>query len=374
MDKFKAQDLLKRYSEGNCTEEEQLLIESWYNHQTKDSKELGYEPNWDFARQRIYRNLPLYTKRRRKVSQMFYAAATIVAFVVSIGTYLYLHRTEKSIVFANDLAPGNNKAILTLANGLKINLNAASKGQLARQSNIKITKAGGGQIIYTVLKTIDGQPVDSGAYNTIETPRGGQYEVNLPDGTEVWLDAASSLRYPVIFGLKQRKVELKGEAYFEVAHNKKKPFIVATEQQNVLVLGTHFNINAYPDESTVNTTLLEGKVKITGNGLNAELIPGQQSILTPQTHQIKVQNADLETTMAWKNGDFVFKSEGLESIMRKISRWYDVDVEYASNAPHNLTLGGWVSRSRNISAILKIMETTDRVHFKIEGRRVIVMQ
>jgi len=372
MDKQKAQALLNKYAAGNCTAEERLLVESWYNQLSQETEPLAGEPDWELANKQIYDRLAFARARSYRRSWLSYSAAAILLFLISVSTYLYISKKNTSVQYTNDVAPGRNSAMLTLANGEKIDLDNLKSGEQVRQSHIKVTKVSGGRLVYTVLD--DEANSNTNAFNTIETPKGGQYEVNLPDGTKVWLNAASSLKYPVTFGPKQRSVELHGEAYFEVAHNPQKPFIVATTQQQVEVLGTHFNVNAYNDEATVNTTLLEGKVKIAGKGISAILRPGQQSVLTTQTHQLKVQAADLERDMAWKNGDFVFKNQDLESIMRQVARWYNVEVVYEQNAHRDVTFGGWVSRAKNISAVLKIMELTGNVHFKVSGRRITVMQ
>ncbi|SEM61955.1 FecR protein [Mucilaginibacter gossypiicola] len=372
MDKEKAQALLNKYIAGNCTPEERLLVESWYNQLSEEAEPFTDKPEWDYAGKQIYRRLGFTRKLRFGRSWLYYSAAAILLLALSFGAYFYIEKRTSAVQYANDIAPGKSRATLTLANGEKINLDNLKSGELIRESHTRITKTSGGQLVYTALA--DEGDSNINAFNTIETPKGGQYQINLPDGTRVWLNAASSLKYPVVFSSTQRKVQLKGEAYFEVTHNQRKPFIVATDLQQVEVLGTHFNINAYNDEAAINTTLLEGRVKVSAKDLNAVLNPGQQSILTTKTHQLKVQAADLESNMAWKNGDFVFKNQDLESIMREVARWYNVEVVYAPNAPRDMVFGGWVSRAKNISAVLKIMELTGKVHFKVSGRRITVME
>jgi len=274
--------------------------------------------------------------------------------------------------YVNDVNPGSTKAVLTLADGRKIILDSVQKGALAEQAGISVSKTADGKLVYTLTDKPVDQQNDDLTYNTLETPNGGEYQLNLPDGTKIWLNAGSTLKYPTSFEhAKERKVTLNGEAYFEVAHNKDLPFRVVTDKQLVEVLGTHFNINAYEIEPNTETTLLEGSVKVAQNGNGKELLlkPGQQSLVGKD---FTVAAVDTESVVDWKNGDFNFKDEDLKASMRKIARWYDVEVIYDESAPEDLQLGGWVSRSKNISAVLKVIESTGKVHFKVQGRRVTV--
>ncbi|HEY9195949.1 MAG TPA: FecR domain-containing protein, partial [Mucilaginibacter sp.] len=270
------------------------------------------------------------------------------------------------------IAPGSNKAILTLANGKKISLTDARKGQIINQQGILISKTASGQLVYTIVddgKTGANSPAEM-QYNTMETPRGGQFQLLLPDGTRVWLNAASSLKYPVNFtASSERKVELSGEAYFEVTHNKERPFRVVTSRQVVEVLGTHFNVNAYADEPNTKTTLLEGAVKVTGGANTALLKPGQEANLTDN---FKVADVDTDEAIAWKNGYFRFDDERLETIMRKISRWYNVDVVYQDNDVKDDLFAAVTTRFADISTLLKIMEQTGDEHFSVEGAKIII--
>ncbi len=288
-------------------------------------------------------------------------------------------RTEKNI----EIKPGGDKAILTLANGSQIILDNAQNGVVATQSGISIRKDANGKVVFDASSVVARNLVPG--FNTITTPRGGQYQVVLPDGSRVWLNAASSLKFPTFFSGIERNVELTGEAYFEVAKNKSKPFKVFSQNQTVEVLGTHFNINAYPDEDVINTTLLEGSVRISKRSADGKkesgermLKPGQQAKLGTD---IQISNADVQAAVAWKNGYFVFAHEPIQSIMRQLSRWYDVDVVYQGKATtENFT--GTISRFENISEVLDMLQLTGAVHFKIESqtgnmqkpqRRIIVM-
>jgi transmembrane sensor len=300
--------------------------------------------------------------------------AASVLFVITTGLYFYTKKPQlvsQNGQIKNTITPGSNKAMLILADGSKIVLDSAHNGEIAKQTGIKITKTKLGQLVYTIANTANKN--DPVTYNTIETPRGGQYQVNLADGTKIWLNSASSIHFPTAFNSKERKVELTGEAYFEVAKNKALPFRVVSQNQLVEVLGTHFDINSYTDEAKTKTTLLEGSVKVSGleTQSTAILKPGQQSILK-SAGSIEVKDVDIEDAVAWKNGYFMFPNENIETIMRKISRWYDVDIEYSGNVSQK-AIWGSVSKFKNVTEVLKMLELTGVVHFKIDGRRIIVM-
>lgn len=327
---------------------------------------------------------PAVITRKPILVRFRWLAAAVVLLTLSVGLYFYRQVVpEPAKVFPEhvraDIAPGGNKAILILADGSEISLTDAENGALARQAGITIRKTAEGQVIYDAgaasgseNEVSNGQP----KYNTIATPRGGQYQVNLPDGTKVWLNAASALTFPQSFRkLKERHVVLNGEAYFEVAKNKHQPFKVMTtvrpdqegREQVIEVLGTHFNVNAYQDEESIVTTLLEGSIRL-NNKLT--LKPNQQSIFAYD--HFHVIPADTEEAVAWKNGYFMFANEDLRSIMRKISRWYNVEIVYQGKTTDN-TFIGTVSRFKEVSEVLNILELTKTVHFKIEGRKITVM-
>ncbi|HMF72741.1 MAG TPA: FecR domain-containing protein, partial [Flavitalea sp.] len=267
----------------------------------------------------------------------------------------------------NSIATGSNKASLTLSDGTTIVLDDAANGLLTTQAGIKISKTTDGQLKYDASRP---QPSHANGFNTIHTPRGGQYQVVLPDGSSVWLNAASSLKFPTVFSGNERKVELTGEAYFEVAKNKVKPFIVASGNQTLEVLGTHFNVNAYQDDGKIRTTLLEGSIKVSHTQTNAFslLVPGQQAELRKE---IKVTKVDVKQSIAWKNGYFVFASENIQTLMQKIARWYDVDVEYEGRVTTEGFVGS-ISRFEDVSEVLHMLQLTGMVHFKIVGRKIIV--
>jgi transmembrane sensor len=259
-----------------------------------------------------------------------------------------------------------------LADGKRIILTGAKNGTIAKDHNAIINKTADGQLVY---QSDDKETASSKrpAENLLQTPRGGEYHLILADGTNVWLNAASSIRYPTAFTGNDRRVEVTGEAYFEVAHNAAKPFRVTSKGQTVEVLGTHFNINAYDDEPGIKTTLLEGSVKVSNKDQKAILKPGQQAIVQSINNSIIIKNANTEEVVAWKNGYFLFDGEKIESIMRKVSRWYDVDVQYEQTMP-DVAFGGSISRFENVSQLLEVLQRTGSVHFKIEGRRLTVMK
>jgi len=301
------------------------------------------------------------------------AAAAII--LLTAGLFLYRPKphnyqlASRKERFKNDIAPGSNKAVLTLANGQTIILNQAKNGLITKQGQTTINKINNGLLSYKASDA-GNAPVQ---YNTVSTPRGGEYQVILPDGTAVWLNAASSLKFPTAFTGTERDVELTGEAYFEVAKNKAVPFKVMTNKVQVEVLGTHFNVNAYDDEDALKTTLLEGSVKLISNSGQVMLIPGQQGSFNKQAGSFRVAKADVDEAVAWKNGNFMFASEDIQSILRKVSRWYNVDIVYQENAPKK-AIWGTVSKFDNVSEVLKVLELTGVAHFTIEGRRITVMK
>jgi ferric-dicitrate binding protein FerR (iron transport regulator) len=273
-----------------------------------------------------------------------------------------------------DAVPGGNHATLTLSNGTVIALDQAATGDLAHQSGSKIVKSKNDQLVYYPADATNSTSIE---YNTISTPRAGQYHIVLPDGTHVWLNAASSLRFPTVFSGKTREVELSGEGYFEVTHDKTKPFYVTRGDMQVQVLGTHFNINAYEDENIIKTTLLEGSVKVSSmvNGQWSIIKPGQQAIVSQSSQasqNIPVQTVDVQQVIAWKDGFFEFNNMSLPAIMRQISRWYDVDVSLDASYPDK-RFGGRISRKLNLASIISVLETYG-VHFKMENKKLIVVQ
>ncbi|SEM82718.1 FecR protein [Mucilaginibacter gossypiicola] len=300
-------------------------------------------------------------------------AAAILLFMLC-GVYLLKSNKPKPAVLTAinkpktfDKKPGSNKAILTLGNGSQIVLDSARNGMLVQQGNTKIIKSANGHIAYNKTLAATAAPI----YNTMTTPRGGKYDLQLSDGTRVWLNASSSITYPIAFSGTERRVTVTGEAYFEVAKNKNMPFkINVNDKEEVQVLGTHFNIMAYSDESQIKTTLLEGSVKIVRNKIMGMLKPGQQAQLSSDGKLSVTDDADINAVMAWKNGQTLFVNEDIKTIMRQVSRWYDIDVEYQGDIPARLFTGG-ISRESNLSVLLKVLEI-NKIHFRAAGKKLIV--
>jgi transmembrane sensor len=365
------ESLAKKWQTGEITEQEKTEFDTWYNSFDDTNFQYSSVESLTDLKNRLYssilqkENIPVHSVKSLFPWKRMVAAASVL-LMLSVSGWFALHKRTTP-----DIAAGGNRAILTLANGKQIILTTAQNGKLADENNASVKKTASGQIVYVVSASQTAAKNADIEFNTIVTPRGGQYWVILADGTRVLLNAASYLRYPTAFTGTDRKVELKGEAYFEVAKDKAHPFIVSTDKQDVEVLGTHFNINSYTDEPATKTTLLEGSVKVTDlqTKQTGMLIPGQQAVL--KDHHVVISAANTEEAMAWKNGYFIFESEGITSIMRKVSRWYDVDVVFDGPVPTD-KFGGSVNRFANVSQLLDKLELTNKVHFKIEGRRIMV--
>jgi len=380
MQKQNAKELLEKYTAGLCSDEEKAMVENWYltlpdngSYPDADQIERSKKEVWDLLQ--VERDNLQPTQEHKFHYSRWIGVAAALLVVLGISFYFYSFNSplafhEKKLA-VHDIAPGGNRATLILANGKKILLDSASNGLIAQESGIVISKTADGQLLYTVSSAESINPL---AFNTIVTPKGGQYQVALPDGTKVWLNASSDLKFPAAFGTRGRRVELSGEAYFEVAKNALRPFKVITDKQEVEVLGTHFNINSYADEGNTKTTLLQGSVKVSSPAfqLTKILRPGQQSVVSSQT--IEVKTVDIDEVMGWKNGLFIFNNENLESIMRKVSRWYNVTVEYQDESVKSDAFGGSVSRFGNVSEILRMLEITGNVRFKITPEKIIAMK
>lgn len=362
-----AKELLIRYKNNECTEPEKAIVDQWLFTYGDSDIDLSEEAI-DAIGLEIWVNIKPQQTQIRKIRiwrQFAVAAAVIVA--ITVGSMLLVHKKTLPML-AHDVAPGGKKAILTLANGNKIVLTNATNGILTNQQNVSINKTANGNVIY--ISAVAPKAATVVMYNTLTTPRGGQYELTLADGTKVTLDAASSITYPVAFVGNERKVTITGQVYFEVVHNAAKPFRVQVGDQTIEDIGTHFNINAYSDEPVVTTTLLEGAVKLSKGNAYTLLKPGQQGSIVPKDDQYKVAAADLTSAMAWKNGMFNFDHTDLQPLMRQISRWYDVDVVYNGPATGFEFVGG-IKRNTNLSNVLKILQQSG-ISFTIEGKKLIV--
>lgn len=367
--------LIDRISRGIASDDELRQYNAWCNSLQQPGLPIA---DFEMLRTKMLANINDKIDHVHIIRLRYYKIASVAAALVVIAFGLWFYSSsifsnqKAEIVYQNDIAPGKNRAILTFANGKAIKLSDAQQG-------VNVGKD---------LKYYDGTEITAGRTRpqllTATTPRGGTYEITLSDGTRVWMNADSKLSFPSSFSGRERKVSLKGEAYFEVAKRyqskvkgnqaikERIPFVVVTDQQQVTVLGTHFNVNSYEDEGATKTTLLEGSVRVAVSDTKKAsfiLKPGEQAI---NDGSIRVDKVDVEEVVAWRNGSTVFQDKTLESIMRELSRWYDITVVYAADAPRNEFFSGAVSRARNLSSVLERMQTTGSVKFKIEGRTVIV--
>jgi ferric-dicitrate binding protein FerR (iron transport regulator) len=417
------QYLFNRYVQKACTREELQELFAYISQpenrpvleQLMDTEYEVLQPlaaanetDWEYIFQQVTQTgennvIPLDNRNRFRWTRV--AAAAVVVLALGLGGYWFLSRFAKDKVVkkeqpvqqpGQDVQPGGNKAILKLSDGNTIVLDNAQNGLLAQQGNANIIKQNDGKLIYNREDGASGKPftIDNSplTYNMLATPRGGQYQLILPDGSKVWLNAASSIRYPTAFAGDERRVEITGEVYFEVEQlrntsGQKVPFIVKINTPSgvsgqVEVLGTHFNVNAYSDEPATATTLLEGKVKVSqlaiGNSQPAKdnefavvLKPGEQAVMASHSPLTIHHSPDLDLAVAWKNGLTAFKSADIKSIMRQVARWYNVEVVYEGTIPQRTFTGG-VSRDAKLSELLHLLEVS-KVHFRIEGNKVILM-
>ena len=374
--------ILRKYNQESASDEEKAFLSAYYNlfEAEPDVVELLEAAERETLKTQIKatidrrielnqnkRPAKIYTMARRMVA----AAILLIAVGAAFAVYLYggqlLH--DDNYVGRN-IPPGGNKAILTLANGSKIVLTNAKNGILVLQGGVRVIKTPNGQVIYDAS---DAGNITDTVYNTITTPRGGQYMVMLPDSSKVYLDAASSLRFPTVFTGKTRTVFLTGEGYFEVAHNKNKPFHVVAGGQTVEVLGTHFNINAYDDEQYISTTLLEGSVKVSLGKSIAILAPGDQAHTLSGNGLSGIEvykGINTDAAVAWKNGYFNFENADIQTIMKQYARWYDVKIVFDGKVDERL-FSGEIHRNLNAPEALELLDYAD-VHFKIDGKTIVV--
>lgn len=379
--------LIEKYEAGTATPEEIAELNAWYHSFDDTETTITADQPLDRVqlshgiKERISKTMqpgaPVIYRRN------WFRAAAVVLVLLLGAAFFYWGQPAKEKQLAETVSdtpapapvvPGGNKALLTLSDGSTIILDSAANGLLSTQGNIKVQKLENGLLAYELNgKTVTEN--DAAFYNTISTPRGGQYKVTLSDGTIVWLNAASSIRFPVVFTGTERLVEVTGETYFEVAKNAAKPFKVKAVNQVVEVLGTHFNINAYDDEASIKTTLLEGMVKVSVPANVATqparfLKPGQQSGISKNGQINIINNADTEEAVAWIKGRFQFENTDLRTMLRQFARWYDVEVEY--RGPVDLYFTGQLTRNEQVTKVFKQLELTGEVHFRMEGRKVIV--
>ena len=399
-------DLFQRLLEGRVSPEEASRLIEWLARDDQDQEAssmileqlkqaVSNQQIPDELRMKMAAKLPDILKktapvRLTKLTWLRYSSVAAILILIGVGIYFFSNHHSHTPTIApqpatatHDVAPGKQGAILTLADGRAVVLDSLGNGVVATQSGSKVI-LNNGRLAYT--NEDENTTTTEITYNTITTPRGRQFQVTLPDGTRVWLNAASSLRYPTVFAEKERKVEVTGEAYFEVAQMRSKdgnntPFLVnINETTQVQVLGTHFNVNAYADEATCNTTLLEGSVRIVNGNEKAMLRPGQQAqtggaaaAQTGRTTTINIiPNANVEKIMSWKNGKFDFQDAKLEEVMRQLQRWYDIDIVYEKGIP-KIEFIGKMGRDLSLSEVLSGLQMS-KVHFRLEeGRKLVVL-
>ena len=390
-----------------ATSEERNELENWYASfdLTTDVPDLfGNDENR--IRRQIWGSLearpelsPILDKKGKQINifQSFLLRAALVALVMGLSVYLFTQNSpdlaspdDKQVQIIEDIQPGGNNATLILADGSVVDLQSIEAGKVIQQNGLSVIKTQDGQIAYKTEANNSSINELELTYNTIKTPRGGQYQVVLPDGTYVWLNAASSLTYPTRFESAERVITLSGEAYIEVSpkyakDGKRVPFKVRTKNQEIQVIGTHFNVKAYEEEKETFTTLLEGKVKLigfeNGNRTAKERVLRVGETVSWSDNSFEISHVALEKVIAWKNGKFIFTGDNVKNIMKDVSRWYDVDVSYQGDLS-NVNFEGSLSRYENISEILRKLELTGTVRFKIisenadqrKGRRIEVMQ
>ncbi|MDN5287883.1 MAG: hypothetical protein JWR38_4157 [Mucilaginibacter sp.] len=372
--------LIQKYSDKTATAAEKEELLKWYREKAYHDAEFpGSEDTvGDMMLDRLQREIKPGVKGGAYSKWLLAASILLVAGItywLFTKTFESFNKPPASIAQVENIHPGSNKATLILADGSRLSLTDAGNGRIAKQSGVQIAKTANGQLVYTIKEPTGTTPISSAGgsvvlYNTIETPQGGQYQVILPDGSKVWLNAFSSLKFPVSFlSQKERRVELSGEAYFEVEHRKDLPFRVVTNKQVVEVLGTHFDINAYPDETLTRTVLLQGAVKLTAGNNTAVLKPGQQADLQ---RDIKVTYVNAEDAVAWKNGYFKFDDEKLEAIMGSVARWYDVKVIFLDENLKNEKFGVVTTRFASITSLLRMIEQTGDARFSMQGSTITV--
>jgi transmembrane sensor len=387
-------DFIKKFKKGQLNEKEFHLFQAWLKsaNEAQLSQIIDYYGNYfeQLPDETPLERAVLIAKIESKIDQVqdheprkkklwpLLIQVTAIAAVLCVILFVFLYTPKAPDVnqlntnlIKKPIVPGKNQATLTLSDGSTIALDSAKNGVLASQGNVQVYKSKTGQLTYNVLSAVERSATDplKPIYNTISTPRGGQYQLTLPDGSKVWLNAASSLKYPLRFLGNKRQVELTGEAYFEIKADKQHPFNISVNHSAIEVLGTHFNVMGYQDEAETKTTLLAGSVKIISGSLTKMIIPGEQASVKDG---IKVSKVNVSEAVEWKNGNFNFSHEKIGNIMRKISRWYDVDIQYNGKTTSEGFVGT-IPRSKSIQEVLKYLELTELVHFKIIERRIIVM-
>lgn len=371
MKKQTGESLLEKLKGGKITAEEMLLLEAWYADYADTAKPLEHVEVYVTAMKKMDADFPFTPGA--KPMQIWKKVSVAAAIVLIVGSGLFYSSLRNNSfrknqsTFKSEIDPGHYGATLTLSNGKKIRLSDLSEGETVQQAGTKVTKTSDGQLAYQQTENFNG----TGKTNTLATAKGETYLLILPDKSKVWLNAASSLTYTTNLNVDgKRKVRLEGEGYFEITPDKSHPFVVESKGQKVEVLGTHFNINAYGDESSETTTLLEGSVRIVTGANKKEIKPGEQALNNGSS--IKVVQNNVENAIDWKKGEFYLDNINFKTAMRKIARWYDVDIVYNSPVPDDMQIGGWISRNEKLSSVLRSIESAGLVRFEVEGRKIYV--
>lgn len=380
MDKKSFFDLAEKIGTGVATEQEITLFHHWYESFQEEGHEWLDEmgdrdkiENEIFFRIRNQINGGKLNSSGWQISRKI--AAAVLLLLISAGAVYFVSYnkasgTQPELVIKDDVQPGGDKAILTLGDGVQIILDGTMTGVVANEGNIAVENSGEGMVTYWVGEDLSEMGAHEVTYNTISTPQGGQYKVRLPDETEVWLNSLSSIRFPTRFSDEFRKVEITGEVYFQVTNQENQPFMVYSGNQYIEVLGTEFNVQAYSDESFIRTTLVEGAVRVVSDNEAVSVKPGYQ-VVNQKNAGLEVRKVDTDMVTAWKDGLFQFWDTDLEEVMRQLSRWYGIEVNYVTAAEGG-AFTGFISRNVTISNVLRMMEEAGNVKFGLEGKEVFV--
>jgi len=356
-------DLLNRYREGICTAAEKKAVEAWYN--ALDYKHTLTVEEFESAKERSWKQLnPI---KKKKTTYLRYAA--ILIGLLSFSTMIYLisqNQRKQLIVETSMIKPGGNRATLVLGQKDSLDLTQLIIGETIESNGILIKKLADGTISYAIDPTSKATPLT----NKLIVPRGGQYRIVLADSSIVLVNSESELEFPSQFNGHERRIKMIGEGYFEIAKNSSKPFIVQSKEQEVKVLGTKFNIEAYRNDKNIRTTLLEGKVQVTSGQQHIILKPGEQSLFDGE--KIHISSASVASNTAWKDNLFIFQSQPLGSIMQKIARWYQAEVVFENRELAQIRFTGSISKNQEIDQVLNLLEMTDKIKFVIEQQTIYV--
>jgi transmembrane sensor len=380
-------EILNRYLQGTCSDSEKEIVEEWYRDQVD-------QPVWEFSagedaetgdrilaelrrRLELTGEAPVVRMRLRR-NRAVYAAACILFIAIGTGVW-WIQRQRSGTIAARqttatqtgDIGPGGNKAVLTLADGRKIALDSTADGLIAQQGPSSIVQHANGKLEYRSSPGNKAKAPSDIVYNSLSTPAGGQYQLVLPDGSKVWLNAMSTIRFPSSFTGSDRVVQLDGEAYFEVAKDESRPFRVTARDINVEVLGTAFDLNSYDDEPTIRTSLLQGAVRLVRGNARLVLRDGEQAETAGQAGLAMVPGADVAKAIAWKNGSFSFDNDNIQTVMRQLSKWYDVEIKYQGEPTHTV-FGGTMRRTLSLQQVLSALSRYD-VRFQLKGRTLVVL-